>query len=102
MVLTTRTTNTATVTAYANGLKAVADDTITVDVAATSGTYAPGLPSEGPGPSVPGLPNNGPNPGLANDGTNPNTSDVTVIIWGILGGVLVVLIVVYFLIRKKK
>jgi len=92
-ILTKTTTNTATVTAYANGLKAVDNDTITVDVAATSATYAPGFPNEGPNPAVPGLPNNG---------TNPSGPNITLIIWGVLGGILAVLIVVFFLIRKKK
>ena len=93
MILTKTTTNTVTVTAYANGLKAVDNDTITVDVATTTTVYSPGLPNEGPGPSVPGFPNNG---------TNPSTLNVTVIIWGILGGILAVLIIVFFLTRKKK
>jgi hypothetical protein len=92
-ILAKTTTNTATVTAYANGLKAVDADTITVDVATTTVAYSPGLPNEGPNPGVPGLPNNG---------TNPNSLNITVIIWGILAGILAVLIIVFFLTRKKK
>jgi hypothetical protein len=98
-ILTKTTTNTATVTAYANGLKAIDTYTITVAVATTT---TPGLPNEGSNPSVPGFPNNGPNPGLPNNGTNPNGSNITLIIWGILGGILVALIIVFFLTRKKK
>jgi hypothetical protein len=69
------TTNTATVTAYANDLKVTNSDTITVDVTA---------------------------PGLPDNGTNPNTLNVTVVIWGVLGGILAVLIAVFFVIRKKQ
>jgi len=98
-ILTKTTTNTATVTAYANGLKAIDADTITVAVATTT---APGFPNEGSNPSVPGFPNNGPNPGFPNNGTNPNIPNVTIIIWGILGGILAALIIVFFLTRKKK
>jgi hypothetical protein len=86
------TINTATVTAYANGLKAVDNDTITVAVATTS-AVSPGLPNEGPSPAVPGFPHNG---------TNPNTPNMTFIIWGILGGILVILIIIFFMTRKKK
>ena len=89
-ILAKTTTNTAAVTAYANGLKAVDTDTITVAVATTA---ARGLPNEGSNPSVPGLPNNG---------TNPTNLNITVIIWGILGGILVALIIVFFLTKKKK
>jgi len=102
MILAKTTTNTVTVTAYANGLRAVDNDTITVAVATTTAASSPVFPNEGSNPSVPGLPNNGPNPGLPNNGTNPNTLNITVMIWGILGGILAILIIVFFLIRKKK
>ncbi len=75
--------HTATVTAYANGLKATAAETSTVDVSNFIATSSP----------IPTLPNNG---------TNPNTLNVTVLIWEILGGILVVLIVVYIFIARKK
>jgi len=93
MLVTKTTTNTAMVTAYANGLKASDNDTITVGVAKSNSTYSPGLPNEGANPSVPGLPNNG---------TNSNTSNVLFITYGILGGIIVALIAVFFLTGKKK
>jgi hypothetical protein len=91
------TTNIATVTAYASGTKAAANNTITVSVAASAAnenvTSSPILPNTGSSPLVPGLPANG---------TNPNTLDITAIIWEVLGGILVVLIIFYLIIRNKK
>lgn len=71
------TTNTVTVTAYANGLKAVDNATITVKVD---------------------------NPGLPTAGTNPNLGNLNfkIIVWGIMSVVLVVLIVFFVLIPKRK
>ncbi len=83
-VLATTTTHSATVTAYANGLKAVAVETSTVnvfDVGATSTFRVPGFP---------------------NNGTNPYTANATALIWEILGGILVVLVVIYIGITWKK
>jgi len=82
------TTNTVSVTAFANGLKAVASATITVDVA------SPGFPEVGPIPSFPDLNIPG------SSGTRTNVS-FKIIIWGILGGILSGLIVFLFLSRKK-
>jgi hypothetical protein len=87
------TTHTATVTAYANGLKAVDAETATVDVPALGATPSPTFPNDGPNPNTPTLPNNG---------TNPNSLNITVLIWEILGGILVVLIIIYFVITRKK
>jgi hypothetical protein len=87
------TTHTATVVAYANGAKTTDADTVTVIVPASSTTSSSTLPKEGSSPNVPTLPNNG---------TNSNTLNSTVLIWEILGGILVVLIIVYlFIVRKK-
>lgn len=94
--LTKTTTHTATVTAYANGLKAVDTETATIYVPDTSSTYSPNFPNDGSNPNTPTFPNNG---------TNPGTLNVTILIWEILGGILVVLAIVYFAIavtRKKK
>ena len=66
------TTNTSTVTAYANGLKAVDSATITVKV------------------DNPSLPNTG---GI--------DSNLKIIVWGLLSGVLVVLTIFYISTRKK-
>ena len=41
-------------------------------------------------------------PKLPDNGTNPNTLNITIIIWEVLGGILVALVVVLFLIRKSK
>ena len=88
------TTNTATVTALANGLNAVDTGTVTVDVSGTNArTLSPNLSNEGTNlGGVPGLPDFGP---------TPNTLNLTLIVWGILGGILVVLIIIFF-IRKKQ
>jgi hypothetical protein len=86
-ILTRTTTNTATVTAYANGLKAVDEDTITVDVATNV---------------IPGFPDNGPNPGLPDNGENPHALDMTLVIWGILAIILAALIIFSVITRKKK
>lgn len=101
--LTQTTTNTAEVTAYANGLKAVSDDTITVVVTPKDTTYSSTLPNEGPNPNlVPGFPDNGPNPGLPDNGINPGTPNMAVFVWEILGAILILLIVIFLLIRRKK
>lgn len=74
--LTQTTTNTATVTGYANGLKAVDYFTLTVNVATSS--------------SSPDFPNTGSDP------------DMNSIVWEILGGILAVLVVLFFVVRKRK
>ena len=94
-ILRQTTVNDAVVTAYANGLKATDSIATTVTVAATSvaGTASPNLPNEGPNPNTPSFPANG---------TNPGTLNITLVIWGILGGILVMLLVIFFLARHKK
>ncbi len=52
---------------------------------------SPTLPNDGANPNIPGLPDNGANPG---------TLDATAIVWGILGGILAVLIVIFFFAKK--
>jgi hypothetical protein len=84
MALAKTTTHRATVTAYANGIRVVAAETATINIPNGSTTSTS---------RVPGLPNNG---------TNPNTLNVTAIIWESLGGILVVLIVIYIVIIRKK
>ncbi|MDR3519466.1 MAG: hypothetical protein P4L63_01075 [Candidatus Pacebacteria bacterium] len=89
------TTNTATVTAFANSWKAIDQYSSTVSVAGIMATtiLSPTLPNGGKTPNpVPMLPNNGP---------NPNTFNLTFIIWGVLGVILLILIVVFLLTRKK-
>jgi hypothetical protein len=76
--LTETTTNTVSVTAYANSLKAVGYASITVTVA---------------NPSVQSSPN------LPDTGTNP---DLKVTVWEILAGVLAVLILFFVFTRKSK
>lgn len=75
------TTNTVHVSAFANGLKAVGEATISVTVAAPSESSVPGLPDAG------------------KIGTSIN---IKIIVWLILLGVLVALIVFFVLTRKKK
>jgi hypothetical protein len=72
-----------------------ASDTITVDVAPSSASamLSPTLPNDGANPNTPGLPDNG---------TNPNAPNITAVAWEILGGILALLIVIFFLTRKKK
>jgi len=78
------TVHTVTVTAYANGLKATAAETVTVDVSAALSTSSPNVPT------------------LPNNGTDPNTFNATFLIWEILGGIFLVLFVVYtFFVQKK-
>jgi LPXTG-site transpeptidase (sortase) family protein len=69
------TTNTVSVTASANGLKAVGYATITVTVE----TLAPDFPAQ----PIPSFPETGPNPGI------------TVIVWGVLSSVLAGLLLSY-------
>lgn len=96
-------TSTATVTAFANSLNAVGADMITINVATTGAAVTPNFPNEDINSNmIPGLPNNGPNPGLPNGETNSTVSNITLSVWGILGGILVALIIVLFLIRKKR
>ena len=76
-ILKQTTRNTVTVTAYANGLRATSDDTITVNVA---------LPSASSSPSFP------------NTGSNP---DPIVTVWIILSGVLAVLAAIYLITRRN-
>ncbi|HUC31682.1 MAG TPA: hypothetical protein VMR99_03305 [Candidatus Paceibacterota bacterium] len=92
-VLTKTIAHTATVTAYANGLEATDAETTTVDVPGSSATSSLSLPNGGSNPNSPSLPANGP---------NPNTLNITVLIWEILGGILVVLVIVYFVLTRKK
>lgn len=72
------TTNTVSVTAFANGLKAVGEATVTVTVNAPAAQSAPKLPDTG---------------------TNPY---LKVIVWATLAGVLAALIVFSVLTRKSK
>ena len=51
---------------------------------------------------TPGFPDNGPNPGLPNNEINPSTLNITVIIWGILGTIIVLLLIILFFARRKK
>lgn len=76
--LTQTTTNTVAVTSYANGLKAVGYATLTVTV---------DIPTFD---SVPNLPNTGEN------------FNLKIIIWSVLAGILVILIIIFFLKRNKK
>lgn len=78
MNLTQTTTNTVNVTAFANGLKAVGNATITVKV------------------DNPNFPDVGTNP---NQGINPNYK---IAVWGILSGILAVLMIFFVLTRKNK
>jgi len=41
-------------------------------------------------------------PAFPHNGTNPDTPDTTLIIWGTLGAVIVVLAIVFLLARRKK
>lgn len=75
--------HTATVMAYANGLKASAAETTIVNVPGSVAASSP----------IPTFPDNG---------TNPNTLNITVLIWEILGGILVALVIVYVVITRKK
>lgn len=86
--LTKTTTNTVSVEATANGLKAVgyATITVTVDTPIAQANIVPGFPTQ-PIPSFP----------LA--GTEPESK---MMIWEILGGILGALIVLYVLTRKGK
>jgi peptidoglycan hydrolase-like protein with peptidoglycan-binding domain len=77
-VLSQTTTNTVTVTAYANGLKAIAQDTITVNVALLNASSSPALSTTGAGPNI------------------------KIIIWEIMSGILVLLIAVFIVTRRRK
>jgi len=72
------TTNTVNVTAYANGLKAFSNATITVKVDIPISTSTPNFPDTG---------------------VNQN---LKIIVWGILFGVLILLIIFFILIPKKQ
>lgn len=91
MHLNQTTTNTATVNAFANGLKAAGSVTITVVV------DVPNLPDVGI-KSVPDFPAQ-PIPSSPETGVS---SDLKIIVWGILSGVLTGLVVLFFLNRKSK
>ena len=80
MVLTQTTINTATVSAYANGLKAIDDFTLAVKVNTPITSAIAKIPS------------------LPNTGGNPN---VKLIVWGILGGILAILLLVLFVRNSK-
>lgn len=89
MMLAQTTTNTVTVTASANGLKAVSSDTITVNV------DIPNFPDAGTNPNFPnvgGSPENNPGAGAA--------FGVKAVVWAGLSGFLGALIVFFFIIRK--
>lgn len=81
MILEQTTANTVHVTAFANGLRAVGDAAITVKV------------------DIPALPNMGTNPDTPNVSANPNIKNT---VWEILLGVLGALILVFFIVRKRK
>lgn len=77
------TTNTATVIGYANGLKAVDNATITVRVANSPiAQAAPQFPSTGEKPVI--------------------NSDIKIIVWEILSGILAILILLFMVIRIRK
>lgn len=80
MNLKQTTTNTATVTAFANGLKAVGNSVLTIKVASSS---APGFPDQ----SIPSFPE-----------TGANTS-LNLIVWEVLLGSLAAL-TIFFVLRK--
>lgn len=89
MHLTQTTTNTASVTAFANGLKAVADTTFTVKVDVPIGLISQQKPSQAV-QSPPNLPDTGAvNPGLKSA------------VWVILTGVLATLIFFSVITRKR-
>jgi hypothetical protein len=92
-VITKTTTHTATVMAYADGLKVAAAEASTVDVPGSSLSQLPGFPNDGTNPDSPELPNNG---------TNPGTFNVTILVWGVLAGILLALIVYFFITRNKQ
>lgn len=77
--LTQTTTNTATVTSYANGLKAVGYVVLTVTVETSNPNSVPNLPETGE--------------------KNPN---IKLTAWGVMLGILVALMVLFTLIRKKE
>jgi len=97
MILSETTTNTATVTAFSNGFKAVADTSITIKV------ETPALPEAGD--VVPCFPSSLENSRLPNQiPCLPETgiySDFKIIMWGILSGVLAGLITFYILARRN-
>lgn len=76
MILKQTTTNTATVTAYANGLMATNDNTITVVV------------------SSPKLPDTGPNSGV--------DQNLKITAWGVLSFVLAALLIIFVIKKDKK
>ena len=75
--LTQTTTNTVTVTAFANGFQAVDSYTLTVKVAIPTASSSPSLPDTG---------------------TNP---DLKIIVWEILSGILAALIIFFIVTRKN-
>jgi len=79
--LTETTTNTVNVTAFANGLKAVSNDTITVNVAGTAQSV-PKFPIVGTKPAV-------------------NLS-VKIFVWSILSFIVMILFLIFIHIRKRK
>lgn len=84
--LTQTTTNTVSVSAFANGLKAVDNATITVNVATPIGQayQSPKLPIAGTKPETNVTPN------------------INTIVWAVLSGILVILFIVFLITRKKK
>jgi len=76
--LTQTTTNTATVSAFADGLKATDSFTLTVKVSIPVASSTPSFPDTG--------------------GSGPSLTNV---VWGFLGGVLAVLIALFFLKKKR-
>ncbi|MFA5870851.1 MAG: LPXTG cell wall anchor domain-containing protein [Candidatus Paceibacterota bacterium] len=82
------TTNTASVIAFANGLKAIGDTTLTVKVDPPSTVH-----------SIPNLPFGQAIPSLPDTGVNPN---LKVIVWGVLLGALVILVIFFIMLKKKR
>lgn len=84
------TTNTVHVEAFANGLRAVGDATITVKV------NSPGLPEVG---AVSGLPTE---PSLQNLPETRENPTLKVFVWKVLSSVLAVLLILFIVLQKKK
>lgn len=83
-ILKQTTTNTVRVVAFANGLQALSNDTITVKVNSRIAQSVPNFPIAGTKPNVE---------------VNPY---IKTTVWAILSGILVILIILFFLTRKNK
>jgi hypothetical protein len=84
-ILTHTTTNTATVTAFGNGLKAIDNVTVTVNVATP-------VVSDQSSPQFP-------NTGEETNGVNPS---IKIVVWTILSVILAILIILFIIKRKSK